>query len=182
MSSIRPSVALLRGINVGGKNKLPMKTLTAIFEELGCTDVTTYIQSGNVVFAASVSLATRLPALVTATIAEKLGLEVPVVIRSRAALQTAVTENPFAGKDTPPEALHVGFLQKRPSAAKRDNLDPDRSPGDAFCVRGKEVYLLCPNGVARTKLTNAYFDRVLDTITTFRNWKTVNRLIEMTAT
>ena len=66
-----------------------------------------------------------------------------------------------------------------PSAARRRALDPDRSPGDRFEIRGTEIYLWCPNGMARTKLTNAFFDRGLDTVSTARNWRTVHKLLEL---
>lgn len=168
-------VALLRGVNVGGKNKLPMKALAAIFEDLGCEAVRTYIQSGNVVFdAPSVEgLAERVAARVEADH----GLRVPVVLRSAAELVRVRDENPFADAD--PAALHVMFLRERPAAAKVRALDPDRSPGDAFVVRGADVYLRCPSGVARTKLTNAWFDAQLGTVSTARNWRTLGKLIEL---
>ncbi len=179
MPTSPPAIALLRGINVGGKNKLPMKTLTAIFEELGCSNVRSYIQSGNVVFEAGASLTKRIPALVSAAIAEQLELQVPVIVRTAAAFKAAHKNNPFAKRGEPPESLHIGFLQKKPSTAKIAALDPDRSPGDSFVVQGSEVYFHCPNGLARTKLTNAFFDKGLGTITTVRNHKTVMRLLSM---
>ena len=83
-----------------------------------------------------------------------------------------------AGAD--PAQLHVGFLAEAPTAARTAELDPDRSPSDAFELRGREVYLHFPNGTARSKLTVDYFDRVLETTITIRNWRTVGKLLEMT--
>lgn len=171
-------VALLRGINVGGKNKLPMAKLVALFEKLGCEDVRTYIQSGNVVFAASAALAKALPAKLSARILKDLGLKVPVQLRSAKELANALRKHPLtAGVED--SALHIMFLADRPTAAQLKKLDPDRSPGDRFKVIGREIYLCCPNGVARSKLTNAYFDAALGTVGTARNWRTANKLLDM---
>lgn len=180
--SLQTSAAFLRGINVGGKNKLPMKELVPIFEGLGCSSVQTYIQSGNVVFKADTDLLKQLPDLVTAEIERKLGLKVPVIVRSAAALKKVVKANPFADRDSAPQALGFGFLQEKASKAQIARLDPDRSPGDEFHVSAREVYFLFPNGMARTKLTSAYFDKQLDTVLTVRNWKTVQRVIELLKT
>lgn len=170
-------VALLRGVNVGGKNKLPMKALVALFEDLGCEAVRTYIQSGNVLFEAKSTegLADRIAARIEADH----GLRVPVVLRTAEALARIRDDNPFPDAD--PKALHVMFLRDAPAPAKVAALDPDRSPGDAFVVRGANVYVCCPNGVARTKLTNAWFDAQLGTVSTGRNWRTLGKLIELSS-
>jgi len=172
-------IALLRGINVGGRNKLPMKDLVAMFTDAGCDGVRTYIQSGNVVFSAKRALARRVPALITQAIADRLGLRVPLVMRTAAELEKVVAGNPFLRAGADPKKLHVAFLAKQPTAARVATLQPDRSPPDEFSVRGREIYLHCPNGVARTKLTNAYFDARLTTTTTVRNWNTVLKLCEL---
>ncbi len=170
-------VALLRGINVGGKNQLPMKTLAAIFEEVGCTAVQTYIQSGNVVFDAPLKL--DIPALVTRSILKQLSLAVPVVVRTAAELAAVAAGNPFKSARDDMETHGVLFLADRPAAAAVAGLDPARSPPDEYAVRGKEIYLHCPNGFGRTRLTNDYFDRKLATISTGRNWRTVQKLLEL---
>ena len=172
-------VALLRGINVGGKNKLPMQKLVLLFQELGCENVRTYIQSGNVVFEASAALAKRLPAQVSARLERDLGLTVPVQLRSAAELSKALAVHPLAARGVDEKFLHVMFLADRPTAARVKKLDPDRSPGDRFTVVGREIYLCCPNGIARTKLTNVYFDGALDTVSTIRNWRTAQKLLAM---
>ena len=174
-----PHVALLRGINVGGRNRLPMRDLLAIFTDTGCVDVTTYIQSGNVVFRASDELVTRIPTLITDGIAEAFDLRVPVVMRSAAELRQVVTGNPFLDIESDFTKLHVAFLADCPGSAQSASLDPDRSAPDVFQMRGREIYLHLPNGAARTKLTNAYFDSKLGTTSTARNWKTVLKLNEL---
>ncbi len=176
-----PYVALLRGINVGGRNKLPMRDLTTIFIDTGCTDVVTYIQSGNVVFRAPAELATRIPKLITDGIAERFGLQVPVVMRSAAEIDAVVSTNPYLDIEPDLTKLHVAFLADRPTEAAVDALDPDRSPPDEFELHGREVYLHLPNGAARSKLTNAFFDSKLGTTSTARNWRTVLKLHDLTA-
>lgn len=169
-------IALLRGINVGGKNKLPMKDLKQVFAELGCRAIRTYIQSGNVVFEASAAEIQELSQRLTTALHLRFGFQVPVVLRSADELDEIARRNPFLSADSAPEALHVAFLAALPDPQKADGLDSQRSPGDTFSVRGREIYLHCPSGLARTKLTNAYFDARLGTTSTIRNWKTVLKL------
>lgn len=170
-------VALLRGINVGGTNKLPMKALAAIFEAAGCTEVKTYIQSGNVVFCAARGV--DVAGVVKREIEKQLGLKVPVVLRTAAEIQRALKSNPFVKKGIDEDWLHVMFLEAEPTKAQVAALDAARSEPDEFVVIGREVYLHLPNGAAKTKLTNAYFDSKLKTVGTQRNWRTVEMLAEM---
>ena len=174
-------VALLRGINVGGKNKMPMKDLAAMFADAGFSDVRTYIQSGNVVFRADPTPGEDIPSLISASISDRFGLQIPVVIRTAHEFRAIVEANPFANHTDEPDKLHVAFLSDLPNPANVDALDPDRSPPDEFAVVGREVYLHCPNGMARTRLTNAYFDSTLAATSTMRNWKTVMKLLELAA-
>ena len=173
------NIALLRGINVGGKNKLPMKDLAAMFVDAGCQDVRTYIQSGNVLFRAKPELAQDIPNLISASIQSRFGYRVPVVTRTAGDLQDVIRVNPFAQTNFEANRLLVLFLADLPARARVESLDPDRSPGDEFAVVGREVFVHYPNGVARSKLTNAYFDSRLSTTSTARNWRTVNKLLEL---
>ena len=175
-------VALLRGINVGGKGKLPMKELVAIFKAAGASAVETYIQSGNVVFEAAEP--EGCVAAVTAEVARIYGYPGRIVLRSAEELKQAFRSNPFAGSGLTPtgsqsDPLHVYFLADLPAKPAIQALDPDRSPGDSFVVKEREIYLHLPQGMARTKLTNVYFDAKLKTVSTARNWKTVAKLVEM---
>ena len=172
-------VALLRGINVGGKNLLPMTDLARLFEQAGCAGVRTYIQSGNVLFTASQARTVKLPGVIAAGIAERFGFQVPVLLRTAAELGETIRQNPFLQAGAPENWLHVLFLANQPDARRVAALDPLRSPPDAFAVRGREIYLQCPNGVGNTKLTNAYFDSRLATVSTGRNWRTVLKLFEL---
>jgi uncharacterized protein (DUF1697 family) len=172
-------IALLRGINVGGKNILPMEALAALFTQAGCDRVQTYIQSGNVLFTAAPQLTKRLSDLIAKRIADRFGIRVPVLLRTARELDQVARGNPFLKLGTPIDALHVAFLSDRPSPSAVANLDSNRSRPDAFVVRGREVYQQLPNRAGRTKLTNQYFDSTLATTSTVRNWKTVLKLREL---
>jgi uncharacterized protein (DUF1697 family) len=156
-----------------------MKNLAAMFDGLGCRSVATYIQSGNVLFAAPAGLARRVPGLIEAAIDEEFGFEVPVIVRSAGELRETARGNAFLKQGADPRSLHVAFLRDRPPASRSRALDPDRSPPDAFVLRGRDVYLYCPNGYGKSKLTNAYFDSRLGTTSTVRNWRTVMTLTEL---
>jgi uncharacterized protein (DUF1697 family) len=173
-------VALLRGINVGGKNMLPMKELAGMFVEAGCRDVATYIQSGNVVFSAEDKVAAGLGSLISTRVEERFGLRVPVVLRTAAELEVVIRGNPFSasGED---EMVHVCFLADLPAADKVAGLDKGRSAPDEFVVVRREIYLRLVHGISGTKLSNAYFDSKLKTVSTIRNWRTVLKLAEMMA-
>ena len=173
-------VALLGAINLGGKNKLPMKDLAAMFVAAGCRDVVTYIQSGNVVFSAPAAVLKKLPRTISQRIADDFGHKVPVVIRSHEQIADVVRGNPFLNAGEPEKTLHVVFLANLPGSEAVAKLDPQRSPPDRFIVVGQHIYLHLPNGVGHSKLTNAWMDSKLSTISTARNWNTVLNLYEMT--
>ncbi len=172
-------VALLRRINVGGKNLLSMKDLIDVFTSAGCQDVRTFIQSGNVIFRAGAAKTARLTDVIRARIAERFGLQIRSVLRTAAQMRDVIRDNPFIEASPDPKTLHVLFLARRPEADRVANLDPNRSPPDTFAVRGSEIYLHLPNGVARSRLTNAWFDSKLSTFSTGRNWQTVTKLLDM---
>ena len=174
-------VALLRGANVGGKNRLPMADLRDLFASAGCAAVRTCFQSGNAVFEATHDLAEAVPEIVTVAIRRRFGYESAVVLRSGEELRQVATSNPFDTSGDP-RFLHVAFLKDTPSAEAISRLDPERSPPDEFVVRGRNVYLRYPNGVARSKLTTEYLAAQLQTVSTMRNWRTVLRLLEMVDT
>jgi uncharacterized protein (DUF1697 family) len=174
-------VALLRGINVGGKNMLPMKELAAMFARAGCGDVVTYIQSGNVVFRATGQVAAGLSGAITSEVEKRFGMKVPVVLRSAAEIAAVISRNSFLINGASEEMLHVCFLADRPGKELVAGLDAGRSGPDAFAVAGREIYLHLANGVAGTKLTNAYFDSKLKTVSTMRNWRTVLKLAQLVA-
>jgi uncharacterized protein (DUF1697 family) len=166
-------VALLRGVNVGGKNKVPMAELRAACEALGHTEVSSYIQSGNLVFTTAKSIT---PNGLEAAIASEFGIDIHVVLRTEQELEQVVKANPFAGVDL--SKVHVGFMADKPAAAKVKTLDADRFVPEEFALRGCELYLHLPNGMGRSKLP-AYLDRQLEIPTTVRNWNTVTALLDL---
>lgn len=172
-------VAFLRGINVGGKNMLPMTDLVEMFVAAKCSNVRSYIRSGNIIFEASPKVAAGVPEIISAQIEKRFGCRIPVVVRSRQKLREIAAGNPFLKAGAAAGTLHVIFLAVAPSPEQIASLDPRRSPPGEFVVRGQEVYLNLPAGVAKTKLTNAYFDSKLSTTGTQRNWRTVIALTEM---
>jgi uncharacterized protein (DUF1697 family) len=172
-------LALLRGINVGGKNKLPMKDLVASFVAIGCTDVRTFIQSGNVVFCAPHSVLKSVPALISKQIEKRFGYNIPVLIRTAQEVGEVIQGNPFPKDHPHAHSLHVFFLADAPAAPRVTALDPNRSPGDSYIVRGREIYAIFPNGVGSSKLTNSYFDVQLSTTSTARNWRTIHKLFDL---
>jgi len=169
---------MLRGINVGGHAKVPMGDLRATFVDLGYGDARTYIQSGNVLFSASGSAAALGSAVETALEA-RFGLGIKVLLRTRTQLAAVVVANPLATGGRDPAKLHVTFLASTPPSSRLSDLDGMRSGPDELEVAGREVYLHCPEGYGRTKLTNAFFERALGVPATTRTWKTVTTLAQL---
>jgi len=166
-------VVLLRGVNVGGRNRLTMAALAQLLEAAGGTGVRTYVQSGNAVLSASAAVARLLPGELSRRLGEALDLQVRVVLRTAEELREVVRQNPFPDVAREPKRLHVAFLDAPPSPAAARALDPARSPPDAILLRGRELYLWLPNGVAGTRFTNHYLDQTLGAVSTIRNWRTV---------
>lgn len=156
-----------------------MKTLEKMFSDAGCYGVRSYIQSGNVFFRVNKTLAGNLSSHIAAQILERVGFRIPVILRSAEQMAETVNGNPFVNNEAMTDMLHVMFLANQPSQERIAALDHDRFLPDEFVVRGAEIYLRLPTGVARSKLTNAYFDSKLATVSTSRNWRTVNKLLEM---
>lgn len=172
------SVALLRGINVGGNRPLPMTDLRALFTAADCERVTTYIQSGNVIFTHPTLAADALEADLERRIAAATGWAVPVLVRTATELAGVVRDNPFPGVE--PTTLLVAFLRAAPTPHAASAFDPAGYVPERYAVVGREVYLHLPDGVGRSRLLPAL--PLLRPPTTARNWRTVLRLLELTAT
>jgi uncharacterized protein (DUF1697 family) len=171
-------VALLRGINLGSSNRVSMPDLRTLLENLGAEDVVTYLQSGNVVFK-SAEGADKLARAIERRIKRDLGLSVTVLLRMPRQLAKVKAGNPFAKDVKDPTKLHVTFLAEKPDRARVRNLDPKRAEPDELRLVAQEVYLHCPNGYGRSKLSNAYLEKQLGVAATTRNWKTVTKLAEL---
>lgn len=168
-------IALLRGINVGGKNKLPMADLRALCTQLGWQQVQSYIQSGNVTFESDVQQ--NAASDLSSAIKENYGYKVPVLVRPQVYFQE-VLNNPFLEADASlnPKKLHVTFLEQVPLAVQVSALQSKDHKGDQWKIIKDRVYLYCANGYGRSKLTNAYLEKHLGQAATTRNWKTVYKL------
>lgn len=168
-------IALLRGINVSGKNKLPMADLRALCEQLGWQQVESYIQSGNVKF--KLDTPQQAASDLSSTIKAKYGYKVPVLVRPQTYFQETLN-NPFleANTNLDPQTLHVTFLEQVPSPSQVRVLQTKDHKGDEWKVVQDRVYLYCANGYGRTKLTNQYLEQHLGQAATTRNWRTINKL------
>lgn len=174
-------IALLRGINVGGNNRLPMAALGAIIEAAGGRDARTYIQSGNAAFEAD---ADRAPSALGAAIRDAIraghGFTPHVLLRDAAYLQRIVDGNPYPEAAGAPKTLHVFFLDAAPLSPDLAGLEGVRSGGEAFVLDGDALYLHAPEGIGRSKLA-VKAERLLGVPATARNWATVTALLEVAA-
>ena len=171
-------IALLRGINVGGNNILPMKELASLLLELGFEDVRTYIQSGNVVFRSSSEEKRRLANRMATAVEKRYGFRIQVLLISKLEFQQAIEENPFPGAVDDPKTLHCFFLAESPDAPDLAALNDLRLPDERFVLTPHTFYLHAPQGVGRSKLAQRA-ERLLGVPVTARNWRTVCKIAEM---
>ena len=169
-------VALLRGINVGGKAKVPMAALRDVCASVGCEDVKTYIQSGNVVLTSKLT-ADKLRAALEEAIAKEFGFNPAVMIRTAKELAAAVDKNPYAGADD--KTVHVGFLHAAPNAATKKCLGALDCAPEELTVVGRDIYLHLPDGMGRAALPVQMERCLRPTQVTVRNWRTVTKLAEL---
>ncbi len=171
-------VALFRGINVGGHNRLPMKDLVATLENAGARDVATYIQSGNAVFRSEETDASVLSEKVKATIEERHGFEAQVLVLGSDELERAVRANPFPEAESDPKTLHLYFLAASPERPDLDGLRGIKGDRERFFLGDGVLYLHAPDGTGRSRLA-ANAERLLGVPATARNWRTVSKVMEM---
>ena len=174
------SVALLRGINVGGRNMVKMPILASITEGIGATEVSTYLQSGNVLLSSSM-VAPELDRALEAALADELGIDVPVVTRSRVAMSKIARSHPFLSSPDEERSLYVVFLAEQPSKEAARSLAAPEGCEDRLHLDGSEVYLDLENA-GRTKLTLAWLERQLGVSGTQRNWRTTRTVAELLST
>lgn len=171
-------IALLRGINVGGKNLLPMQALAAVLESLGATQIQTYIQSGNAVFQCAEKNAAKLSQRIGAGIKKHHDIEPYVLLLNLNAFKKAIAENPFPEAENNPTSLHLGFLAAPPTSVDTAKLNSVRSDSERFQLSGGIFYLHAPEGIGNSKLA-ARAEKHLGVPTTFRNWRTVCKIAEI---
>ncbi len=170
---------MLRGVNVSN-NKLAMADLRALLTDLGGEDVRTYLQSGNAVFGHATADVAELAQSIENGLAE-LGVSSKVLLRTSEQLAATLAGNPFLERESDPAKLHVTFLAEEPAADRVQRLQAPAGETATFQLADQEVYLHCPDGYGRTKLTNSFFESRLATVATTRNWRTVTALAELTA-
>jgi uncharacterized protein (DUF1697 family) len=173
-------VALLRGINVGGKNSLPMTELVGDMEACGLRNVRTYIQSGNAVFESPGKVPASLGPKIASRILERRGFEPHILLLSAAAFQKAIRANPYPEATAEPKTLHFGFLAASAKSPDTAALAAVQSPSERFELIGKVFYLHAPDGIGRSKLA-VKIEKALGVPVTGRNWRTVDSLREMLA-
>ena len=174
-------IALLRGINVGGRSKVPMAELRTLCEKLGWVGVRTYIQSGNVVFESD-GKAPALEAALEEALSAHFGFSPAVIVRSAAQLKALAAANPFPeASEAEPNRVLVGLSKAKPKAGAADAIRLKAAPGEQIEEAGGALWFHYPEGVGRSKLTPALIDRAVGSPLTARNWRTIVTLGEMVA-
>lgn len=173
-------VLLFRGINVGGNNLLPMKALVLILQNLGFDAVKTYIQSGNVVFRASKLPAKNIVSKIAAAIEKDFGFNPKILLLSAVDLHDIVAENPFVADAAEPKMLHCFFLSEAPGDPDVKGLDAILGEDEAYLLTERALYLHAPQGIGRSKFAQRA-EKLIGVSSTARNWRTVSKIVEMTA-
>jgi uncharacterized protein (DUF1697 family) len=171
-------IVLLRGINIGSRNRIAMPALREALTEAGFDDVRTYLQSGNVVLSSRAAPAT-VARKCEAAIAERFGLDIAVVVRTRDELAQVVKRNPLGKVAKDPKRYQVSFLDRKLDAKVVEKLAALAAGGEQLVADGRELYAWHPSGVARSKLWAALAGRGLGVTATARNWTTVTKLLEL---
>jgi uncharacterized protein (DUF1697 family) len=169
---------LLRGINLGSRNRIAMPALREAFADAGFEDVQTYLQSGNVVLSSGAAPKTVARKCET-VISDRFALEIAVVVRTRAELAAIVRRNPLGDVANDPKRYQVSFLDRKPAAEVVRKLEALAAGGERLVASGRELYAWHPKGVARSKLWAALAGRGLGVTATARNWTTVTKLLEL---
>lgn len=173
-------VALLRGINVGGRNRVPMKELVQMCEGLGWKEVRTVLQTGNVVFAAPEgSTAEDLESVLERAINEQFQLSIPVVVRNGAQFGQLLDDSPHAEQAAVDPSRALLYLTKQAIASNAEEKIVSRAKaGEVVTAKDGALWIYFPNGIGTSKLTPAVIDRAVGSPATGRNWKTVRKIME----
>lgn len=170
--------AFLRGINVGGHRKLRMADLKAACIGLGWTELSTYIQSGNLLFTSD-KLVSEVAAELEKLLQERFQLDVPVVVLEIHTLKDYATNNPFEKDGVEHSKLHLSLLKSPPHSEDIARLDEIQPGDDRFVLYKQAIYLCCEGPYHKTKLTNQAFESRLKVAVTTRNWRTVLKMLEL---
>jgi uncharacterized protein (DUF1697 family) len=172
-------VAFLRGINVGGKNKIKMETLREVFASLGFHNVKTYINSGNVIFETAETDDKTLAAKIERAIETEFSLNIKVMARSVAEIEEIIKNNPFDGQFENDKDLHVFFLDEKLAAEKSELLLANNNESERFAVVGREIFCHLRVGVSDSLMGKDYIGKKLKVPATARNWRTVNKIMDL---
>lgn len=170
-------IGLFRGLNVGGSNRIKMDALKSTLAAVGCTDVASYIQSGNVVFRCPGARAV-IGKRIEQALARDCDIDTSVTLLKAAELNVAILDNPFPDGEAEPRSLHLFFLSKAPTADVLKKFDDLRVASEQYAVIKRTLYLHAPDGIGRSKLA-AYASRIPRIDVTARNWRTVTKLVDM---
>ena len=174
------TIAMLRGVNVGGNKRIKMERLRALCRSIGLTNPQTLLQSGNVVFEAGSRSADAVRQSLEAAIEAEFAFRAAVVVRKAMALAEAIGLNPFEREAVDdPSHLLVMFLEVAPQGGGAERLSAGHAGPEKIAVRGRDVFLYYPAGIGRSKLTNAVIEKALGVTGTARNWTTATRLLAM---
>ncbi len=180
--TMKTYISILRGINVSGQKKILMTDLKALYESLGCVNVKTYIQSGNVIFDYDDIISSHIQEFqekILQKIEEIYNFRVPIIIKTIDELENIMKKNPFIDGGIPIDKVHVSFLSETPTKDNIDKLTGMNFEPDEYKIIGTVIYLYCPNGYGNTKLSNNFFENKLKVVATTRNWKTTNELFNI---
>jgi uncharacterized protein (DUF1697 family) len=173
-------ISMLRGVNVGGHNKISMADLRTMYESLGLLDPQTFVQSGNLVFRAKEQNLPALAKRIEDAIEKHFGFRCDVIVRTPAELKDVIARNPFGKRrNVDPGKLLVTFLANDPSAEARDQVLKIKTDPEELHINGREVYIYFPNGIGQSKLSWPTIGKKLGTTGTGRNWNSVTKLLEM---
>jgi len=173
-------ISILRGINVSGQKLIKMDALRKSYENMGFQNVKTYVQSGNIIFTCNHFEIKDLEQKISRQIEQDFGFEVPVIVLTIEKLKQVIENNPFLkDPDKDQSFLHVTFLASKPVQYDYKTIEDKKQNGEEIIFSNTTVYLLCPNGYGRTKLTNNFLETKLKVLATTRNWKTTNELYKI---
>jgi uncharacterized protein (DUF1697 family) len=174
-------IAFLRGINVGGRHIVPMRELKNSLAGMGCGDVCSYIQSGNLVFRHKEADAVRLAAKISTLVAQEYGFEPKVLLLDPGELQNAISANPFPEATCDPKSVLLFFLAEIPHSPELDGVRLDQSVDEAFHLEDRVFYLYAPGGIGRSKLATRV-ERHLQVTATARNLRTASKVLALAET
>lgn len=176
---MKTHIALLRGINVSGHNLIKMEKLREVLKELDFEQISTYIQSGNILFKSEISDAKKIEKQIHDLIEKHFGFDVSVIVVTPEDLKSTVKNNPFAKENIALPQPHVSFLSVTPALPNLEILKAIDFQKDRWIVVNQNMYIHYADGAGTTKLSNAVIEKKLKLISTARNWKTVHKLIEL---